>query len=181
MQENRQLRGNTQTALPTRLILLLFFLSGTLALVYQVVWSRMMTHVFGSTALAVGTVIAAFMAGMATGSWFFGRVADRSDNCLRLYALIEIGIAAAALIAHLALDLLAPAYPVLYHLADGSPVLLGLIRFTLAFGLVMAPTILMGATLPVLTRLLASSSGDAGVKLSTLYACLLYTSDAADE
>ena len=72
--------------LPIALILALFFVSGALALVYEVVWSRMMMHVFGSTALAVGTVLAAFMTGMAAGSWYIGKIADRSDNCLRLYA-----------------------------------------------------------------------------------------------
>jgi spermidine synthase len=51
------------------LLLLLFFTSGALALVYEVVWTRMMMHVFGSTAIAVGTVLAAFMTGMAAGAW----------------------------------------------------------------------------------------------------------------
>src|SRR5210317_282427 len=89
---------------PLALVLLLFFFSGALALIYQVVWSRMMTHVFGSTAVAVGTVLAAFMAGMAIGSWVIGRLSDRSVNRLRLYAWLEIGIALAALLSHLALD-----------------------------------------------------------------------------
>ena len=79
--------------LPITLILSLFFVSGALALVYEVVWSRMMMHVFGSTAVAVGTVLAAFMTGMAIGSWFIGKFADQSQNCLRLYAWLEIGIA----------------------------------------------------------------------------------------
>ena len=78
---------------PYTVALLLFFLSGMLALVYQVVWARMMTHILGSTALAVGTVLAGFMAGLALGSRVGGRLADRSDNCLRLYAWLEIGIA----------------------------------------------------------------------------------------
>ena len=78
-----------QTSRPRGLlatVLVLFFVSGALALVYQVVWTRMMTHVFGSTAVAVGTVLAAFMAGLAIGSWYFGRIADRVPDRLRLYA-----------------------------------------------------------------------------------------------
>ena len=55
-----------------RLAILLFFVSGALALVYEVVWVRMMMHVFGSTALAVGTVLAAWMTGMALGAWLIG-------------------------------------------------------------------------------------------------------------
>mgnify|MGYP001818488157 CR=1 FL=1 len=162
--------SNDTNSLPTKLILFLFFISGALALVYQVVWSRVMTHVFGSTAMAVGTVIAAFMAGMAVGSWWFGKLADRSKNGLRMYAMIEIGIAVTALLAHLALNVLDTAYPVIYQWVSGSELLIGSVRFLLAFLLVMMPTILMGATLPVLTRLLAMNSREAGRSLSTLYA-----------
>ena len=67
----RQHQTNRQ--IPIVLVLLLFFISGALALVYEVVWSRMMMHVFGSTALAVGTVLAAFMFGMAVGAWRIGK------------------------------------------------------------------------------------------------------------
>jgi spermidine synthase len=151
------------------LILLLFFGSGALALVYQVVWSRMMTHVFGSTAVAVGTVLAAFMAGMAIGSWYIGRLADRAPNHLRLYAWLEIGIAVAALASHLALDGMDTIYPVLHELVGGSATLLALVRFASAFLLVMAPTVLMGATLPVLSRFLVTDQGRVGAQLSTLY------------
>jgi len=102
--------------LPTFLVLLLYFISGALALVYQVVWSRMMMHVFGSTAIAVGTVLAAFMSGMAIGSWTIGKIADRNRNCLRLYAWLEIGIALAALVSHILLDRIAPAHLAIHDL-----------------------------------------------------------------
>ena len=50
-------------------VVLLFFLSGGFGLVYEIVWTRTMTHVFGTTSVAVGTVLAAFMSGLAAGSW----------------------------------------------------------------------------------------------------------------
>ena len=162
-------RGKTAQA-PIALVLLLFFFSGALALVYQVVWARMMTHVFGSTAVAVGTVLAAFMAGMAIGSWTIGRLADRSENRLRLYAWLEIGIAVAALVSHLALDRLDAVYPVLHGFVGGAGMLLALIRFLAAFLLVVIPTVLMGATLPVLSRFLVTGRGRVGAQLGTLYA-----------
>ncbi|MDT8322012.1 MAG: fused MFS/spermidine synthase, partial [Xanthomonadales bacterium] len=152
------------------LILLLFFLSGALALVYQVVWSRMMMHVFGSTALAVGTVLAAFMSGMALGAWYFGKIADRSPNRLRLYAQLEIGIAVFALASHLLLNWMTVAYPALFAFFGSSSAVFAVVRFVLAFLLVMAPTVLMGATLPVLTRFLVSRRATVGVNLSSLYA-----------
>jgi len=154
---------------PRALVLLLFFWSGVLALVYQVVWARMMTHVFGSTAVAVGTVLAAFMAGMAIGSWYVGRLADRTPNRLRLYAWLEIGIALAALVSHLALSRMHFIYPTLHELVGTSATALALVRFVAAFLLVMAPTVLMGATLPVLSRFFVAGRGRVGVELSTLY------------
>jgi spermidine synthase len=151
-------------------IVVLFFVSGAAALVYQVVWARMMMHVFGSTAVAVGTVLAAFMSGMAVGSWAIGRFADRSRNCLRLYAILEIGIALAAFVSHFLLGRIGPAHLALHDQFGSFPAVFAMVRFLLAFVLVMAPTILMGATLPVLARYLTNREASVGINLSTLYA-----------
>ena len=157
------------SAYSTVLILLLFFISGALALIYQVVWARLMMQVFGSTALAVGTVLAAFMCGMAIGAWTIGKYADRSRNCLRLYAGLEIGIAVAALLSHLLLVRTGPIHLAVYQLLGSSVTAFAIIRFLLAFLLVMLPTILMGATLPVLARFMVNRESGVGIKLSTLY------------
>jgi spermidine synthase len=162
-QKNRELS-------PPVLVLLLYFLSGATALVYEVVWSRMLMHVFGSTAVALGTVLAAFMAGMALGSWLIGKAADKSSNCLRLYAILEIGLALAALVSHLLLSRIGPAHLALHDLFGFSNTIFVVIRFLLAFLLVMGPTILMGATLPVLARFLVNRRSRIGINLSTLYA-----------
>ena len=156
--------------LPLVLVLLLYFVSGALALVYELVWSRMMMQVFGSTALAVGTVLAAFMAGMAIGSWWIGKAADRSRNCLRLYAWLELGIALAALVTHLLLSRIGPAHLALFELFGFSTTSFALVRFIMAFLLVMIPTLLMGATMPVLARFLVNHRTLVGINLSTLYA-----------
>jgi len=148
---------------------MLFYSSGAFALVYQVVWTRMMIHVFGSTALAVGTVLAAFMCGLAGGAWVFGKAADKSRNCFRLYALLEIGVALTACLSHLLLSNFGPANLALYQWFGSSAVIYGVFRFVLAFVLVMVPTLFMGGTLPVLTRFLARQQTSIGVKLSTLY------------
>ena len=96
------------------LVLLLYFLSGATALIYEVVWSRMLMHVFGSTAVALGTVLAAFMAGMAIGSWLIGKAADKSNDSLRLYAFLEIGLALAALVSHVLLSHIGPVHLALH-------------------------------------------------------------------
>jgi spermidine synthase len=153
-----------------QLVWLLFFLSGASALVYQVVWSRMLTHVFGSTAIAVGTVIAAFMTGLAIGSWLLGKAADRYRNPLRLYAYLEISAGLAALGAHVLLARITPVYIAAYEAFGRSDLALGLTRFILAFFAVMAPTVLIGGTLPVLVRFVVRHLSAVGTGLSTLYA-----------
>lgn len=163
------MRQHQAGGLPIALVLLLFFVSGAFALVYQVVWSRLMMHVFGSTALAVGTVLAAFMFGMAVGAWRIGKFADNSPNCLRLYAWLEIGIALTAFVSHTLLSQLGPAHLAIHDLSGASPALFALVRFLLAFIFVFAPTVLMGATLPVLTRFMLGRQMLVGINLSTLY------------
>src|SRR5512146_728539 len=79
------------------LIYLLFFLSGATALVYQVVWVRSLTLVFGGSHLAVTAVLSIFMGGLALGGFLVGRRVDRVARPLRLYGLLEIGIAVSAL------------------------------------------------------------------------------------
>ncbi len=151
-------------------VLALFFFTGAFGLIYQIVWVRMLTHVFGTTAAAVGTVLAAFMSGLALGSWLLGRAADRSPNPLRIYAFLEIGVGFAALAAHFLLGRITPAYLAWYEISGQSEATLAAARFVLAFGLVMAPTVLMGATLPVLARFVLRRLSAVGADLSTLYA-----------
>ncbi len=73
-------------------IALMFFLSGACGLVYEVVWLRMLGLVFGNTTFAISTVLAAFMAGLGLGSFFFGRHIDKKGDPVLIYGLLEIGI-----------------------------------------------------------------------------------------
>ena len=67
----------------TKLIVWLIFLfSGASGLIYQVIWTRQLTLIFGSTIFAVSTVLTAFMAGLALGSFYLGRIADQGDASL---------------------------------------------------------------------------------------------------
>ena len=75
-----------------RIILALFFLSGACGLVYEVVWMRMLTLIFGATAFATAAILASFFAGLALGSLAFGKVADRIRHSLTLYAALEAGM-----------------------------------------------------------------------------------------
>jgi spermidine synthase len=134
-------------------MLLLFFLSGMAGLVYQIVWTRLLVLVFGNTLLATSTVVTAYMAGLAAGSYALGRAIDaRPRPLLKLYALLEAGIGAFALLFPLLVSAATPLYAALHRALAGNVALLNLARFAVCFGLILVPTFLMGGTLPVLLK-----------------------------
>ncbi len=151
------------------MLYLLFFLSGAAALVYQVAWVRSLGLIFGASHLAVTTVLSVFMGGLALGSALFGRRADESSRPLRLYGLLEIGVAASAL-GFLGLMKVYPAiYVPLARLGDEHRLWLSTIRVAFAVAAMIVPTTLMGGTLPVLSRFVAGRSETLGRHLSFLY------------
>jgi spermidine synthase len=145
-----------------RAVLLLFFLSGATGLLYQVVWVRGFVHVFGATVLAVSTVLAAFMGGLALGGLAGGRLAGRVRNPLRLYGLLECALAVLAGLVPALVQLAEPIYAALYPSMAGSFWGLSAVRFGVSVLILMPPTFLMGATLPLLTAHAEAAARDAG-------------------
>ncbi len=152
-------------------ILILFFLSGFTSLIYEVIWTRKFGLVFGVTTYAVSTVLAAFFAGLAIGSYTAGRLVDRTRlNPLRLYGVIEGLIGVYALLLPVMLGLVEKTYPMVYGRVGESFTLFTLYRFAVSFVLLVLPTILMGATLPVLSKLLVDREEVLGLNVGRLYA-----------
>jgi spermidine synthase len=134
------------------LVLCCFFLTGASGLVFEQVWTRQLELVFGSTTLAISTVLSVFMGGLGLGSWIAGRLADRLKDRLRAYALAEAGVGAYALLVPLVLRLYPSLNAGLYKLFGDHVVTLSLGRFIAAALLLLLPTTLMGSTLPLLSR-----------------------------
>jgi spermidine synthase len=153
-----------------QLILGLFFVSGISGLIYEVTWTRLLALLFGDTVLAVSTVLASFMAGLALGNFWSGRRIDQQQQVLRLYAVLEAGIGLTALLLPLALEALTPLYVWLHQHFHTTFYLFSLWRFLLAFGLLLVPTTLMGATLPVLSRYVVRTHATLGWSAGVLYA-----------
>ena len=107
-------------ALWRRLVLGLFFLSGISGLLYEVAWTRMLHLLFGDTVLAVSTVLASFMAGLALGSFWSGRYVDRRPRVLALYAALEAAIGVSAVLLPVALLALTPVYVWLHQSLHAS-------------------------------------------------------------
>jgi spermidine synthase len=146
------------------LILLLAFISGAAALIYEVVWLQLLELVIGSSPVSLGILLATFMGGTCLGSLFFPRIVSSRRHSLRVYAWIEIGVAVAALVALSLLPLVSSVYLSWAGTGFSSLVLRGVV----AGVCLLPPTLLMGATLPALARSLDSAEGS--LSLGALYA-----------
>jgi spermidine synthase len=154
---------------PSVLLCLLFFLSGASGLVYETVWLRILSRVVGNTVYATSVVLASFMAGMALGSLLLGRVAGRVKDQLRLYAVLEVGVAVTAVALTFLLLHLAPFYQSVYPVLQGSRAALTAFQSVLAFALLLVPTSLMGGTLPVLSAYTRTFSLSLAPRIGLLY------------
>jgi spermidine synthase len=137
-----------------RPVLAIFVLSGAAGLIYEVVWSRQLVLVFGNTTQAVSTILTGFFGGMAVGAYFGGRLADRVRSPLRLYGILELALVVIVVATPVTFRLLHEIYRGAYGALQTTPELLALVRFALAIVALAPATILMGATLPTLTRYL---------------------------
>ncbi len=136
------------------LLVLLFVGSGCAALIYEVVWLQMITLIVGSSAISLGVVLGTFMGGMCLGSLLLSRYVSRAEHPMKVYAYLELGIAAFGLL----LPFLLPLAGGLYFAIAGSG-MTGLVLRGLFCALVLLiPTLLMGATLPAIARWVESTS-----------------------
>ncbi len=151
------------------LLLVLFLLSGFCALIYQVLWLRLLALVFGVTVYAASTVLASFMTGLALGSFAAGFVADRVKRPLALFGIAELLVGLTALATPAALEGVKALY-VAWHPSIGDHLgLLTLVRFILSFAVLLVPTMLMGATLPLVMKSSLTRSDAVGQRMGLLY------------
>jgi len=165
------MRRLTSRTVKQGILLLVFTLSGAAGLVYEVLWSRRLTHVFGSTTLAISTVLAAFMGGLAAGSYAIGAWGDRRPRrALFAYGILELGIGAFGLAVPLLLRAVEAVYLALAPAMDRSPFLFFAVQFLLVAPVLVMPCALMGGTLPLLARWLVARQEEIGAGIGTLYA-----------
>lgn len=137
------------------LIQSVFVLSGACALAYEVLWGRWLAAVLGSSATAACVVLASYMGGQAAGAALFGRLSARLARPLWAYVAVEVAIGASALV-----------FPFLAELAVGLPPAL---RVTVAVGILVTPTVLLGGTVPLVLRWSEQVGLPAGGTLGRLY------------
>lgn len=152
-----------------------FLLSGFAGLLYETVWFRQFAAVFGTSDAAIGTVLASYMGGLAIGSALAGRRARHVRRPVLVYGLLEVGVAAGALLIPVGLQAVESVRLAVLGGQPELPAAGGLLEILadsiLAFGLMAMPTVCMGATLPLLARHVArDSAAQASGRVGLLYA-----------
>ena len=152
------------------IVLGLLFLSGFTGLIYELVWSKRLANLLGSSGHAHAIVLATFMGGLALGAWLFGRTADRVARPLLLYGVLELGVGAYALVFRFVLAGLSAVYLKVAPALDADGSARPVAKLVFAATSLLLPTILMGGTVPALTRYFTTHLGAAKRQLSVLYA-----------
>ena len=150
-------------------LLLLFVASGCSALIYEIVWFQLLELVIGSSTLSIGVLLATFMGGLCLGSLGVSRVVSLQRHPLLVYAFLELGIGASAIALLFGLPSVAGAY-VAYAEHGAISIIL---RAAMCALLLLPPTIMMGATLPAIARLVDSS------RIGVSWLGMLYTGNIA--
>ncbi|HEY7392087.1 MAG TPA: fused MFS/spermidine synthase, partial [Bryobacteraceae bacterium] len=158
-----ELAAGSDTGERTRTLGLLLFASGIAALIYQILWIKQLSLIVGIDVYAVTTAVSAFFAGLALGSAWFGRKADRAERPLLLYAFLELGIGLLSAGTTIALAHSGLLFVTLQRHA-------GIVAWLLPFALIGTPALLMGGTLPVLVRAQASRTAEVARAGGALYA-----------
>lgn len=150
---------------------IIFFLSGATSLVYQVSWMRMLSLLFGSDVYAAAITLAVFMGGISLGAWISGRLSDGLKQPILAYGVCEIGIALSALSFHFLLGGFVDLYREIYQSQfEVNPLLYHGFRFLVSGVALLIPTVLMGATLPLVIRQFAYKPNFLGSRVGQFYA-----------
>ena len=145
-----------------------FLCSGAAGLIYEVVWSKQLAYLLGSSLHSVATVVAAFLGGLALGARLLGTRLARRTDLARSYAALELGVAVLGLVLLPLLRSLDGPVGQLFRAFGGEGAAFAAARVVLLAVLLVPPAALMGATLPVLVA--RCERGTLGAGLARLYA-----------
>lgn len=154
----------------TILIAICFFISGAAGLILEIVWTKYLNLIFGSTTLSISTTVAAFMGGLAAGSYLADRFLKRLKNHLLSYGIFEVLIGIYAILIPLIFNWFVSIQQYIIPYLYESAYLYSIVRFIFCFIVLLIPTTAMGATLPVLSAFYIREISEGGNKMGLLYA-----------
>lgn len=152
------------------LVLMGLCLSGMAALVYEVVWTRALSLVMGSSTYALSTMLTSFMAGLTIGGYFGGLWADRTRRPVYAFGLLEVGIAISGSAIFIVIKNLSPIYAWIFYKFHLSFSSFSIAQFVLSFLIMLIPTTLMGATFPMALKIRAKRLDTLGREAGDVYA-----------
>ncbi|MEO0137400.1 MAG: fused MFS/spermidine synthase [candidate division WOR-3 bacterium] len=134
-------------------LLFIAFLSGFTMLIYELIWARLLVLTFGTTAFANTLVIATFMLGLGWGGIYFGRLADRFRNPVKLFAYLQMGIGFGGFLLLFILPALPGFFSKLVRIFSGADFGFHFLRWLVSFLILLVPASLMGGTFPVMSKI----------------------------
>lgn len=157
--------------LSKNIIYLLFFATGAVGLIYQIVWFKYLSLFLGNTTYAQMIVLSSFLGGLALGNYFIGKKIDNSQNPVRIYAWLELSIGVYCLLYPIFSDFLGSIFiSTASHLnVESQNIIFILLRFIISSALLFIPTFAMGGTLPVLSKFFVDKVSTAQKKIGWLY------------
>lgn len=150
------------------ILYLIFFVSGFCGLCYEILWCREFNLILGHTTYATAMVLASFMAGLALGSWLFGRIADRAGSVMSLYAYLEFAIGVYGIFFYRLIEAYKEFY-IFAHPYIASPAAETAFKLSSSFALMIIPSTLMGATFPVMAKIILEKLETRGRNLGLIY------------
>ena len=151
------------------ILYVLFFLSGTAALIYEVLWMKELGILFGNTAHAAATTLTVFFLGLSAGGYTWGRLVTRLKKPLKTYGLLEFFIALSACLYFFLTPGYRAIYSTLFVAFSHNPILFILVKLILAGSILFLPAFFMGGTLPVMGQHLIQNPEDLGKTGTYLY------------
>jgi spermidine synthase len=153
-----------------RLILIVFLITGFLALSIEVIWTRVLTLVIGTTVYAFSIMLTTFLLGLALGSAVFARIAQRTRHPGRVLGLLVASIGITVFLSSIAFGKIPLIY--MYHYEHQAATWGGMVwlKFLLCFIIMLVPTFLMGGVFPIIARIYARSISKVGREIGTVYA-----------
>lgn len=151
-----------------RILLAGFLLVNVSALIYEIAWSKVFGYIFGTSMLAVSAVLSSFMGGLALGSYFGGRIVDKSKTPVKIFMYIQIIIGVYGIATLGIYDVISYPYSFLYHYF-GMTKTFSILLFILSFIFLIIPTSLIGATFPVFNKIYVTGTTKMGQRISDVY------------
>ena len=152
------------------LLLFTLFITGFTSLAYELIWTRKFSLVFGANALAVSTVLSIFLAGLALGSLYGGKIIEKRKDPYKFLGFLEILIGISCLLTLILIDSIKFAYLALFNLFDGSLFLVNVVQFIMSVLILIIPTFLIGIAFPTVVKLYYHENKEIGGSVSWCYA-----------